>query len=247
MLKECGILPDAAQIEFTTGQKLADPFDGPKLYKDTIQKMTGGGVLFIDEAYQLTPSSNGIGTSSSPVLNLLLTDMEDQKGKLVVILAGYKNDMEKLFEFNDGFPSRIPPKSCFVFEDFTDDQLLNILKGMLTKENLIVGDEKAVRIAARRLGRQRGQRGFGNARAVRNLTDLVSDRLSKRLTAERKVNVSPYNRTVLRDDLLGPKMTKDAMKLKSKAYQELQKMIGLKVSGNCDEDSLFHVEGVRCL
>lgn len=106
-LKEVGILPGAA-VEMTTGAKLRG--GGEKALKEHLKKIesAGGGILFVDEAYQLVPHSGGGGQEDAPELDRLLTEMEDCKGKMVVVLAGYVSDMESLFNYNPGLPSRFP-------------------------------------------------------------------------------------------------------------------------------------------
>ena len=64
-----------------------------------------GGVLFVDEAYQLADGHNYGGKQ---VLDFLLAEMENNVGKIVFILAGYNKEMEKFFEHNPGIPSRVP-------------------------------------------------------------------------------------------------------------------------------------------
>jgi hypothetical protein len=107
------------------------------------------------------------------VLDYLLPEMENQRGKLVVVLAGYQKNMEELLAYNDGLPSRFP--LVFKFADYSDEELTNILVGMLekSKPRFAAEEDRHLRIAARRLGRLRGAAGFGNARAVRNLMEQV--------------------------------------------------------------------------
>ena len=87
-------------------------------------------------------------------------------------------------------------------------------------------DEKSIRIAMRRLGRQRGQPGFGNARAVRILFDRSRDRQAERIKREKAEGKKPNIFLLKREDLLGSAVTESFLK-KSKAYHELQLMEGL--------------------
>jgi hypothetical protein len=111
------------------------------------------------------------------VLDYLLPEMENRRGKLVVVLAGYQKNMEELLAYNDGLPSRFP--LVFKFADYSDEELTeeltDILVGMLekSKPRFAAEEDRHLRIAARRLGRLRGAAGFGNARAVRNLMEQV--------------------------------------------------------------------------
>lgn len=187
--------------------------------RDRLRLRTKTGVLFVDEAYQL--KSNQIGCQ---ILDTLLTEIEDKRGKLVLVFAGYKRQMEELLEHNQGLPSRFPKQ--FDFADFTDEELTRVLFSQLASlKNYHVEDEKYVRIAARRLGRQRGTNGFGNARATRNLMELAKERQSARVLAAREKGEHVNAYLLSRDDIVGPRnlSCKD-----SAALKELDNMIGLQ-------------------
>ena len=126
------------------------------------------------------------------MLNFLLAEIENRRGELVVAFAGYAKNMETLFEFNEGLPSRFP--KTLRFEDYSDALLLDIFKGLMAKKKglgtLHFADpgsgedaERWAKVAIARLGRQRGSRGFGNARAVRVLFDKVMERQAGRLSS----------------------------------------------------------------
>jgi Cdc6-like AAA superfamily ATPase len=119
--------------------------------------------------------------------------METYRDSLVVAFAGYKKDMDKLFEYNEGLPSRFP--ETLSFPDYTDEQLLAILCSLMASKKSSTGnsgnsssssssslrfaaavdggDDRWAKVAVARIGRLRGTRGFGNARAVRTLFDQV--------------------------------------------------------------------------
>ena len=87
--------------------------------------MESGGVEFIDEEYQLNPKTNTIGAQ---VLDMLFPEMENKRDSLVVIIAGYRKQMDDLMAHNEGLPSRFPHH--FTFEDYSD-----ISDGLLNKKN----------------------------------------------------------------------------------------------------------------
>lgn len=145
--------------------------------------------MFIDQAYTLEPQGGGGGKQ---VLNFLLAEIENRRGELVVAFAGYAKNMEALFEFNEGLPSRFP--KTLRFEDYSDALLLDIFRGLMAKKKGLGtlhfaapanGDdeERWAKVAIARLGRRRGSRGFGNARAVRVLFDKVMERQAERLSS----------------------------------------------------------------
>ena len=93
----------------------------------------------------------------------------------------------------------------FALADFNDDELIELLQCQLqaTKSSYHVCDDKYVRIAARRVGKGRGNLGFGNARAIQALVDVASERQSARVIAERRDGHYPDIFEFQRGDLLG--------------------------------------------
>jgi hypothetical protein len=112
----------------TTGSRLAH--GGVTEVKDHLKTLENseGGVYFIDEAYQLAEGHNYGGKT---VLDFLLAEIENLIGKVVFVFAGYRKQMEKFFEHNPGFSSRIP--YSLVFEDYTDAELLSMLQYKMSK------------------------------------------------------------------------------------------------------------------
>ncbi|KAI9729943.1 MAG: hypothetical protein M1834_006140 [Cirrosporium novae-zelandiae] len=225
-LTSFGVIPGDEFIE-TTGSRLANErVDGAKKCIENLIK-AGGGALFIDEAYQLVASHNHGGAQ---VLDFLLAEIENQTGKIVVILAGYNKQMEAFFEHNPGIPSRIP--HSLKFADYDDTELLQILCRLISKKyrgRMKVEDSfdgLYLRIAARRIGRGRGREGFGNARAVENAFSRIQDRQADRLRQERKQGKKPDDFFFTKEDIIGPEPSK-AVETNS-SWVELQGLIGLK-------------------
>lgn len=294
--------------------------------------------MFVDEAYQLVTDREG-----KKVLDFILPiaeSLDSEYGPLVWIFAGYKKEMEKLFEHNVGLHSRFPHH--FVFEDYSDDELQSIFEDMMKYQtkpppfgatkptrpsrsrpsyqpsiygssysegakskcrfgrkwtyrqyagwiddlgnktvdpknvgypgselvdpsgqfweeedgrwfNVTTGAaqdhypgepaptptpsriprptpfhcvELDLLIAIRRLGRRRGERGFGNARAVRVLFERARDRQASRIADEREYGRNPDKYELFRTDLLGPDVTAESL-MKSNAWQALDSMEGL--------------------
>lgn len=225
ILKDAGVLKKTAVLHRTTGTKLK--IEGIGDLQDLLKKMmdAGGGVLFVDEAYQLDPASDPDGRK---ILDTIMDEMEARKGELVVVIAGYRKHIEKLIEYNPGLPSRFPQQ--FVFQDYTDDELLDMLTKQISDKGFRVSDPKWCRIAVKRLGRRRGKDGFGNARDVRNLVDQSLTRQRQRITEQRRQGSGDRADVMLleRDDLLGPKASRESLLRTCKAYEELQKLHGLQ-------------------
>ena len=127
-----------------------------------------GGVLLIDEAHALARGEER--DFGHEAIDMLVKLMEDHRDDVVVIVAGYPEEMAEFLDANPGLRSRFP-KTIF-FEDYTDDQLLLIFDGMCAKGGYKPDDacHQAVRayVAA-----QPRDRGFGNARLVRNLFEAA--------------------------------------------------------------------------
>ena len=134
-----------------------------------------GGVLFIDEAYALMDSSDASGEQ---VIATLIKQMEDNRDKFILILAGYTNEMKKLIAANPGFESRI--KDYLYFPDYNEVEMREILRFMANKQNFFV-DESAYSVFDVVVGKERRLKSFGNARTVRNILDKAIDKHSLNL------------------------------------------------------------------
>ncbi|KAI0893531.1 P-loop containing nucleoside triphosphate hydrolase protein [Annulohypoxylon nitens] len=221
-------LLDSKYVKETTGIKIAT--SGPTKIKDQIKKILNyrkGGVLFVDEAYQLTASY--VDSAGRSALDIIMAAMENNIGKLVVIFVGYKDEMESFFEHNHGLYSRIP--YTIDFTDFTDAELWKILRDNISKQYhgkmRVEGgmDGLYMRIAIRRLSQTRGSRSFGNARAVRNLLARISQRQAQRLTKEKRLRRKLDYFLFTKEDIIGPDPALAAEK--SEAWTRLQELIGL--------------------
>ncbi|KAL9607476.1 MAG: hypothetical protein Q9167_007613 [Letrouitia subvulpina] len=109
----------------------------------------GGGVFFIDEAYQLASTNNFGGRN---VLDFIHAEIEERTGTIAFILAGYKNEMEKFFEHNPGFDSQIPQRLHFA--DYSDDELLTMFGATIERKYRLADGTNGIyaRILVKRLG-----------------------------------------------------------------------------------------------
>jgi probable Rubsico expression protein CbbX len=142
-----------------------------------VLKKAFGGVLFIDEAYYLYKPENERDYGAEAI-EILLQVMENQRDDLVVILAGYKDRMDRFFSSNPGLASRIAHH--IDFPDYSEPELMRIAELMLEKLNY--GFDAEARAAfARYIGLRRGQPHFANARSIRNALDRIRLRQATRL------------------------------------------------------------------
>ncbi|WP_172328349.1 CbbX protein [Mangrovicoccus sp. HB161399] len=147
-----------------------------------VLKKAMGGVLFIDEAYYLYRPENERDYGQEAI-EILLQVMENNRDDLVVILAGYADRMDRFFESNPGFRSRIAHH--IEFPDYTDGELLQISEIMLAEQNYAFAPEARAAMADY-IGLRRHQPHFANARSIRNALDRARLRQANRLFAEAK-------------------------------------------------------------
>ncbi len=141
-----------------------------------ILKKAMGGVLFIDEAYYLYKAENERDYGKEAI-EILLQVMENNRDDLVVILAGYADKMDKFFQSNPGFRSRVAHH--IDFPDYQDGELLAIAEGMLAKLHYKLSPG-ARRALAEYIPIRRGQPHFANARSIRNALDRARLRQANR-------------------------------------------------------------------
>lgn len=166
------------KVHTVTRDDLVGQFIGhtaPKT-KEAIAK-AAGGVLFIDEAYYLFRPENERDYGQE-VIEILLQEMESERGSLVVIFAGYPDRMERFFSANPGLSSRVAHH--LEFADYTHAELMGIAELMVARENFrfdSAGRTAFAEYLERRMGRPR----FSHARSVRNALDRCRLRQAKRL------------------------------------------------------------------
>lgn len=157
-----------------------------------------GGVLFIDEAYALA-KPDGQNDFGQEAIETLLKAMEDHRDELVVIVAGYEEQMERFISSNPGLESRF--NRYLVFEDYTGEELLQIFLS-LCRKNGYEPDEEAGAYAAELFERMYEQRdeNFGNGRTVRNFFENAVAAQSDRVAAMEAPGVGDL-KTFTRADL----------------------------------------------
>ena len=146
-----------------------------------ILKRAMGGVLFIDEAYYLYRPENERDYGQEAI-EILLQVMENQREDLVVILAGYKDRMERFFQSNPGMSSRIAHHVDF--PDYTTEELMAIAKLMLQQSQYRLSPA-AEAVFREYIALRITQPHFANARSVRNALDRARLRQANRLFAQR--------------------------------------------------------------
>ena len=142
-----------------------------------VLKKAMGGVLFIDEAYYLYRPENERDYGQEAI-EILLQVMENNRDDLVVILAGYKDKMDKFFESNPGFRSRIAHH--IEFPDYSNNELLEIAEVMVASMNYEFNEESK-KAMAEYIKIRKKQPHFANARSIRNAIDRARLRQANRV------------------------------------------------------------------
>ena len=178
VLNSMDILPTSRVLE-TSRATLVGKYMGetPKIVNNMCDKAMGG-ILFIDEAYTLSEQNDQYGKEA---IDTLMKRMEDDRGKFVVIAAGYKDKMETFLQMNPGLASRFTHK--LHIDDYNEDELLAIFKKMAQKEQYMLSptaEFKALDVIFKMVMTKDST--FGNAREMRNLLDQTVQQLSIRVS-----------------------------------------------------------------
>ena len=157
-----------------------------------------GGLLFIDEAYALAPRDSEQDFGHEAIATLVKL-MEDHRQDLVVVVAGYEEDMDHFLSSNPGLASRFARRVRF--PDFTDAELATIFRSMAASTGIDLAPGVEEHVAALLESTPRGP-GFGNGRFVRTLFERALGRQALRLTSAGHVDPDPAAlRLLLPEDL----------------------------------------------
>ena len=160
-----------------------------------------GGILFVDEAYALSPREGGKDFGQEAI-DTLLKAMEDHRDDFIVIVAGYASLMPQFIDSNPGLKSRF--NKYLTFEDYTPQQLFDIFEGRARQNDycLSEGAQSAVRERLEAIYAQRDEN-FGNARTVRNLFETAVANQANRLVSIAEPTDQQL-RTIEAEDLPSP-------------------------------------------
>ena len=174
---------DSGHVVEVDRSKLVSEYTGetPKCVNAAC-KQAYGGILFIDEAYTLTPASDSGSKDQygTEAVETLMKRMEDDRGKYVVVAAGYETEMQRFINANDGLRSRF--NRYLNINDYTPDELLKIFKGFFKSYNMKItpeAEELVKKVIKERYDRR--TKTFANGREMRNLFDEARVRLSSRV------------------------------------------------------------------
>jgi len=199
--KDLGVLKKGHTVETDRGGLVAKYMGQTALKTDTVIQQALDGVLFIDEAYSLVPEGGGGQDYGQEAIATLLKRMEDYRDRLVVIIAGYKDEMQRFIDSNPGLQSRF--NRYIDFPDYSGAELSDIFKMYMKKNQYtLTPDAEAYLKEQFDDAVAHKDRNFGNARFARNVFEKSIQQQANRL--EGKKNLSKTQLTELTvEDLQG--------------------------------------------
>lgn len=169
---------------------------GPKT--DTVISKALDGVLFIDEAYSLVPEGGAGNDYGQEAISTILKRMEDYRDRLVVIVAGYKDEMQRFIDSNPGLQSRF--NRYIDFPDYSGTELVDIFKMYMKKNQYTLAPdaeeylkEQFEYVVAHK------DRNFGNARFARNVFEKSIQQQANRLAGQTNLDKSRLTEPTVED------------------------------------------------
>lgn len=189
--KHIGILKRGHLVETDRAGLVAGYVGQTALKVDEVVKTAIDGVLFIDEAYALSRDGDDKRDFGNEAIETLLKRMEDHRKQLVVIVAGYPDEMETFIKSNPGLQSRF--NRYFFFNHYTPDELVLIFKQFAKKADFSLTEEAEEKLLFifEKVCENRPFN-FGNARVARNLFEQCIERQANRI-----VSIAPLTEEIL--------------------------------------------------
>lgn len=184
ILSDIGALKKGHLVKVTPSEIVRNTTDATSLRTEELVHQALDGVLFIDEAYQLTSSSN-FGTGQA-VIDALVPLLDKYRDRFALVVAGYKDQMQSFLEnqAQPGISRRIPAVNRIVFEDLNPEQLFTVFSMTLKSsgfETTPAFDEQMKHII-KDIYKRRDENNFGNAGAMKNLANEIQMEYANKLT-----------------------------------------------------------------
>jgi SpoVK/Ycf46/Vps4 family AAA+-type ATPase len=196
--KDLGILKKGHTVE-TDRAGLVGQYLGETAVKtNAVIDSALNGVLFIDEAYALVPENAG-SDYGQEAISTLLKRMEDDRDKLVVIIAGYPNEMKRFIDSNPGLQSRFT--RYINFPDYTSKELFEIFVKLYLKKNQYTITDDAAAYLRKSLDEAvaHKDKNFGNARYVRNVFEKAIQEQANRVSTLKNATARDLTEITIED------------------------------------------------
>ncbi len=179
ILAALGVLPSGHLVEVARADLVAQIIGGTAIKTTEVFTSALGGVLFIDEAYTLSGQENGSGPDfGREAVDTLVKLMEDHRDEVVVIVAGYSDEMRGFLQTNPGLASRF--SRTVEFENYSSAELVTITGNMAAAHHYELA-EGSVKALTTHFDRMSKDASFGNGRAARKTFEEMVDRQASRL------------------------------------------------------------------
>jgi replication-associated recombination protein RarA len=180
MYKALGLLSSGHVVETDRAGLVAGYVGQTAIQTDAVFERAEGGVLFVDEAYSL--SSGGGQDFGREAVEVIMKRMEDRRDRVVVLFAGYQQEMDQFLISNPGLRSRI--SRTITFPDYQPSELLEIYARLVAEKGFVL-DPPAMDAVRRLMIEAHVQRSptFGNARYVRSVFERTIELQANRLAA----------------------------------------------------------------
>jgi len=181
LYQEIGLLRRGHLVEVDTSDLIAGYVGQTAIKTSEVIDSALDGVLFLDEAYRLTERDRG--GFAGEALDLILTRMENDRDRLLVIAAGYTGKMRDFVAANPGLRRRFPDQNVIEFLDYPPGQLFEILVGFLAAKGHTIDPAmmKLLRRIVEALYAKRDEASFGNAGEMRNLAQAIDEHWASRV------------------------------------------------------------------
>ncbi|WP_205625238.1 AAA family ATPase [Aquimarina atlantica] len=189
--KHLGYLEKGHLIETDRTGMVAGYVGQTALKVEEVVKTSLDGVLFIDEAYSLAKDNKK--DFGNEAIEVLLKKMEDHRDQLVIIVAGYPDEMEEFIESNPGLQSRF--NRYFTFDHYKPKELIGIFELFCSKNDFVITEDakEKLQFIFEKLYEKR-HKSFGNARVARNLFEKIIE-----YQANRIVSITPLTEELLKN------------------------------------------------
>jgi type VII secretion ATPase EccA len=196
--KDLGVLKKGHTVETDRGGLVSGYMGQTALKTDSLINSALDGVLFIDEAYALVPEDGSGSDYGQEAISTLLKRMEDNRDRLVVIIAGYPKEMRRFIDSNPGLQSRF--NRYIDFPDYTGAELFDIF-GMYLKKNQYRLNPDAAEYLKQALDSAvvHKDRNFGNARYARNKFEKAIQEQANRVSSIRNATADQLTELTLED------------------------------------------------